>query len=139
MYAWVPGYVCVRKKNARARGGKNFCVPSTRMPGYRKSQVTPKPQKKKLYVSPEGEPFEQRIGSRVLVKRGTAYMTPGGLTADGIVVTKDGRYVAKSRHEHGMKHGLAQFARAGYKPFQKGQVGVVSRVTKSKSKSKSKA
>lgn len=98
------------------------------MPGYRKSQVTPKPQKKKLYVSPEGEPFEQRIGSRVLVKRRTAYMTTGGLKADDIVVTKDGRYVAKSRHEHGMKHGLAQLAKAGYAAFSKGSAGVVRRV-----------
>lgn len=91
----------------------------------------PKP-KKKLYVSPDGKPFEQRIGSRVLVKRGAAYKTSGGLTADGIVVTKDGRYVAKSRHVRGKREGLKKLAAAGYLPFAKGRAGVVKRTRRSR-------
>lgn len=72
-----------------------------------------------------GKVYEQRIGSRVQVKRGKAFMTSGGLMASGIIQTKAGRYVSKVKSEWGKKHGKKQFEQSGYALFGKGGPGEV--------------
>lgn len=78
-----------------------------------------------------GRAYETRIGSRVQVARGKAYMTSGGLRASQIAFNaKTGRYVSKKKSEWGKKHGKRQLADAGYGLFKPGRVGQVGRVSK---------
>lgn len=77
-----------------------------------------------------GKAYEQRIGSRVQVKRGKAHRTSGGLLANDILVTKAGRYVSKVKSEYMKKHGKKQFENAGYALFSKGVPGEVRKIRK---------
>lgn len=80
-----------------------------------------------VYKKRDGREYEMYIGSRVLVKRGKAYMTSGGLKAGDIFVTKDGRYVSRKKHEWGVKKGKRQLSDAGYELFAPGTPGRVSK------------
>ena len=42
--------------------------------------------------------FPNLIGSRQQVGHQTAYKTPGGLTIDGLIQTKDGRWRSRKKH-----------------------------------------
>ena len=79
-----------------------------------------------------GKEYEMRIGSKLLVKRGKAHRTSGGLVAKDIVVTKAGRYVSRKKSEHMKKHGKKQFEKAGYALFSKGAPGEVRRIRKTR-------
>ena len=87
------------------------------------------------YRAPSGKIYEQRIGSRVQVKRGKAYKTSGGLTAQDIVINSAGRYVSAAKHAWGKKHGRRQLEDNGYAMFEPGTPGRVEKRTKRKKKS----
>jgi len=80
-----------------------------------------------VYVDKAGRVYESRIGSRVQVKRGKAYMTSGGLKARDILINANGRYVSAKKHHWGKKHGKRQLADAGYELFGSGSAGRVRR------------
>ena len=76
-----------------------------------------------------GKNYESRIGSRVQVARGKAYMTSGGLKASDISFnSKTGRYVTRKKSAWGKKHGKKQLEQAGYGLFTKGGPGKVRKI-----------
>lgn len=82
------------------------------------------------YLAPNNKVFEKRIGSRVEVKRGKAYMTSGNLKANDIIVNSAGRYVSAAKHAWGKTQGKKQLEDSGYALFNKGAPGVVKKKTK---------
>jgi hypothetical protein len=84
-----------------------------------------------MTFSKGGKTYETRVGSRVQVARGKAYMTSGGLKASDISFnSKTGRYVSKRKSAWGKKHGKKQLERAGYGLFTKGSPGTVRKIRK---------
>lgn len=82
-----------------------------------------------MTFSKGGKTFDTRIGSRVQVARGKAYMTSGGLKSSDISFnSKTGRYVSKRKSAWGKKHGKKQLERAGYGLFAKGAPGSVRKI-----------
>jgi hypothetical protein len=72
----------------------------------------------------KGKTYQLLVGSRQQVGHGTAYKTPGGLTADGLVHNKHGRWVSKLKHFSEKKN--KRLEKAGYFT-QKGVFGFVKR------------
>jgi hypothetical protein len=60
----------------------------------------------------KGKTFQFLVGSRQQVGHGTAYKTPGGLTADRLLHNKHGRWVSKVKHETEKKN--KRLEKAGY-------------------------
>lgn len=88
-----------------------------------------------VYVSKTGRVYESRIGSRVQVKRGKAYMTSGGLKASDIVINAGGRYVSAKKHHWGKHHGKRQLSDAGYEFFKPGAAGKARKKSSKKKRS----
>lgn len=84
-----------------------------------------------MTYSKNGHIYEMRIGSRVQVARGKAYMTAGGLKASQIAFNpKTGRYVSRKKSAWGKTHGKKRLEKAGYALFKKGAPGVVRTIRK---------
>lgn len=52
----------------------------------------------------KGKTYQLLVGSRQQVGHGTAYKTSGGLTSDGLVHNKHGRWVSKLKHNSEKKN-----------------------------------
>jgi hypothetical protein len=70
----------------------------------------------------KGKKYPELFGSRVQVYRGNAYKTTGNLTADKILMNKNGRIVSAAKHKTAKKE--KRLLKAGF-GTKKGQFGYV--------------